>query len=257
MTYLIYPGATHRRFEHSLGVMELASRVFDIITNPENLTDEIRNLFPQTTDPLKKLHWKRILRIAALCHDIGHMPFSHAAEELLPDFPRGLILVTGPTGSGKSTTLATMIDYINEKRQEHIVTIEDPIEFIHTHKKCMINQRELHSDTSSFGKALKSVLRQDPDVVLVGELRDLETISLAITTAETGHREKWGLETLTCMALLSCKIHRAYSPKDDPELNFRNPLAPGTCIFKLSGKPVKHGFVCISACELNPDGKVL
>ena len=85
MTYLVYPGATHRRFEHSLGVMELASRVYDIITNPENLTDEIRNLFHQTTDPLKRLHWKRVLRFAALCHDIGHMPLSHAAEELLPD----------------------------------------------------------------------------------------------------------------------------------------------------------------------------
>ena len=85
MTYLVYPGATHRRFEHSLGVMELASRVYDIITNPDNLTDEIRDLFPQTKDELQRLHWKRILRMAALCHDIGHLPFSHAAEELLPD----------------------------------------------------------------------------------------------------------------------------------------------------------------------------
>jgi twitching motility protein PilT len=121
----------------------------------------------------------------------------------LCDFPRGLILVTGPTGSGKSTTLAAMIDYINEKRQEHIVTIEDPVEFIHTHKKCMINQRELNADTNSFGRALRSVLRQDPDVVLVGELRDLDTISLAITTAETGHLVFGTLHTNSCISSIN------------------------------------------------------
>lgn len=101
--------------------------------------------------------------------------------------PRGLVLVTGPTGSGKSTTLAAMIDYINSKFPVHIVTIEDPIEFVHEDKKALINQRELHSDTLSFSNALRYVLRQDPDVILVGEMRDLETISLAITAAETGH----------------------------------------------------------------------
>ena len=101
--------------------------------------------------------------------------------------PRGLVLVTGPTGSGKSTTLAAMIDKINTERHEHIVTMEDPIEFIHQHKNCVVNQREIGSDTKSFKKALRSVLRQDPDVVLVGELRDLETIEAALTTAETGH----------------------------------------------------------------------
>jgi twitching motility protein PilT len=101
--------------------------------------------------------------------------------------PRGLVLVTGPTGSGKSTTLAAMIDKINTERHEHIVTMEDPIEFIHQHKNCVINQREIGSDTKSFKRALRSVLRQDPDVVLVGELRDLETIEAALTTAETGH----------------------------------------------------------------------
>jgi len=101
--------------------------------------------------------------------------------------PRGLVLVTGPTGSGKSTTLAAMVDYINEKERSHILTVEDPIEFVHQSKKCLINQRELHENTHSFENALKSALREDPDVILVGELRDLETIRLAMTAAETGH----------------------------------------------------------------------
>jgi twitching motility protein PilT len=110
--------------------------------------------------------------------------------KMLEDFtkkPRGFVLVTGPTGSGKSTTLAAMIDLINEQRQEHILTIEDPIEFLHKHKKCIINQRELGADASSFSLALKAALRQDPDVILVGEMRDLDTISTALTAAETGH----------------------------------------------------------------------
>lgn len=105
----------------------------------------------------------------------------------LCNLPRGLILVTGPTGSGKSTTLASMINHINEFRKDHIITIEDPIEFLHTNKGCLVNQREVGQDTSSFARALKSVLREDPDVILVGELRDLETISAALTAAETGH----------------------------------------------------------------------
>jgi twitching motility protein PilT len=100
---------------------------------------------------------------------------------------RGLVLVTGPTGSGKSTTLAAMVDYVNETRSDHILTIEDPIEFVHESKKCLINQREVHRDTHSFANALRSALREDPDVILVGEMRDLETIRLALTAAETGH----------------------------------------------------------------------
>src|SRR3989440_3827914 len=101
--------------------------------------------------------------------------------------PRGFVLVTGPTGSGKSTTLASMIDMINEQRHEHIMTVEDPIEFLHRHKNCVVNQRELGADAQSFSLALKAALRQDPDVILVGEMRDLETMSTAITAAETGH----------------------------------------------------------------------
>ncbi len=101
--------------------------------------------------------------------------------------PRGLILVTGPTGSGKSTTLASMINEINETRSDHILTVEDPIEFVHTHKRCIVNQRELGQDAHSFALALKAALRQDPDVILVGEMRDMETIGTALTAAETGH----------------------------------------------------------------------
>ena len=101
--------------------------------------------------------------------------------------PRGLVLVTGPTGSGKSTTLAAMVDYINSNKYDHILTIEDPIEFVHDNKMSLVNQREVHRDTLSFNNALRSALREDPDVILVGELRDLETIRLAMTAAETGH----------------------------------------------------------------------
>ncbi len=115
--------------------------------------------------------------------DLGLPPVLAALAER----PRGLVLVTGPTGSGKSTTLAAMLDKINSERHKHILTIEDPIEYIHQHKKCLVNQREVHSDTSSFAAALRAALREDPDIVLIGEMRDLETVESALTIAETGH----------------------------------------------------------------------
>lgn len=129
-------------------------------------------------------------------------------EELgLPDcvknlcmLSKGLVLVTGPTGSGKSTTLAAMVDYINENRQDHIITIEDPIEFVHDNKRCLINQREVFSHTESFKKALRAALREDPDIVLVGEMRDLETVAIAIETAETGHLVFGTLHTTTAVS---------------------------------------------------------
>jgi len=117
--------------------------------------------------------------------------------------PRGLVLVTGPTGCGKSTTLASMIDKINTDRHQHILTIEDPIEFTHQHKGCIVNQRELHADTDSFHSALRSVLRQDPDVVLIGEMRDLETIEAALTVSETGHLTFGTLHTNSCVQTIN------------------------------------------------------
>ena len=113
----------------------------------------------------------------------------------LVSLPRGLVLVTGPTGSGKSTTLAAMLDYVNQQTHQHIITIEDPIEFVHDSKQCLINQREVGRDTQSFNAALRAVLREDPDIILVGELRDLETIRLALTAAETGHLVLGSLHT--------------------------------------------------------------
>ncbi len=131
--------------------------------------------------------------------------------------PKGLILVTGPTGSGKSTTLATMIDKINSERHEHIVTIEDPIEFVHSHKQCIVNQREVHSDTRSFTEALKRILRQDPDKVLVGEMRDQETIQAALTVAETGHLTFATLHTNSCVESIN-RIIDVFPPHQQSQI---------------------------------------
>ncbi|MCK6474505.1 MAG: type IV pilus twitching motility protein PilT [Planctomycetes bacterium] len=121
----------------------------------------------------------------------------------LCSLPKGLVLVTGATGSGKSTSLASMIDMINQTRQEHIITIEDPIEFVHRNKQCLVNQREVGPDTRSFAQALKHVLRQDPDIVLIGEMRDKETIELGLTLAETGHLTFATLHTSTCVQTIN------------------------------------------------------
>ena len=133
------------------------------------------------------------------------------------DYPRGLVLVTGPTGSGKSTTLAAMIDKINNERATHIVTIEDPIEYAHTSKKSVIVQREVHYDTYSFSAALRSSLRQDPDVVLIGEMRDLETIAAAITIAETGHLVLATLHTNSAAQSIDRMID-VFPPHQQPQI---------------------------------------
>ncbi|NIQ37158.1 MAG: PilT/PilU family type 4a pilus ATPase [Proteobacteria bacterium] len=131
--------------------------------------------------------------------------------------PKGLVLVTGPTGTGKSTTLASMIQKINEERYAHIITIEDPIEYLHPHKKCIINQREVNSDTRSFAEALKHVLRQDPDIILIGEMRDLETIQAALTTAETGHLTFATLHTNSCVETIN-RVIDVFPPHQQPQI---------------------------------------
>jgi twitching motility protein PilT len=135
----------------------------------------------------------------------------------LASYPRGLVLVTGPTGSGKSTTLAAIIDEINRTRSEHILTVEDPIEFVHRHKKCIVNQREIGPDASSFAEALKAALRQDPDVILVGEMRDLETISTALTAAETGHLVFGTLHTQSAPSTID-RIIDVFAPEQQEQV---------------------------------------
>ena len=130
--------------------------------------------------------------------------------------PKGLVLVTGPTGSGKSTTLAALVDYANTKRRDHIITIEDPIEFVHQSKGCLVNQREIGRDTLSFGTALRSALREDPDIILVGEMRDLETISLALEAAETGHLVFATLHTISASKTID-RIIEVFPPEEQAQ----------------------------------------
>jgi twitching motility protein PilT len=156
-----------KELDFSYGVKDIGRFRFNVYRQRGSIAAAMRTI-PGKIPSLESLHLPQILR---------QLTHKHS----------GLILVTGPTGSGKSTTIASMIDLINSEREAHIMTIEDPIEYLHAHKRCMINQRELGTDTDSFANALRAVLREDPDVILVGEMRDLETIAAAITLAETGH----------------------------------------------------------------------
>ena len=162
--------------------------------------------------------------------------------------PRGFVLVTGPTGSGKSTTLAAMLDLINEVRHEHILTIEDPIEFLHRHKRCIINQRELGADAQTFGLGLKAALRQDPDVILVGEMRDLETISTALTAAETGHLVFATLHTQDTAQTVD-RIVDVFPPEQQQQVRVQLSVAlEGIVTQQLLPKADGQGRLC--ACEI-------
>jgi twitching motility protein PilT len=173
LAYSVLTDQQKKRFEETLeldfsfGIKGLA-RFRCNMFNQRGAVAAVYRLIPERIRPFEELNLPQVLATLA-------------------DRPRGLVLVTGPTGSGKSTTLAAMLDKINAERREHILTIEDPIEYIHQHKGCLVNQREVHSDTQSFGLALRAALREDPDVVLIGEMRDLETIESALRIAETGH----------------------------------------------------------------------
>jgi len=156
---------------------------------------------------------------------------------------KGLVLVTGPTGSGKSTTLATMVDFINENRTDHIITIEDPVEFVHRNKKCLVNQREVFSHTESFKRALRAALREDPDIVLVGEMRDLETVKIALETAETGHLVFGTLHTNTAAGTVDRLINQF--PADE-QAQVRNSLAEGL-----------RGVISQTLCKKKAGGRVI
>jgi twitching motility protein PilT len=173
----------------------------------------------------------------------------------LAEYPRGLVLVTGPTGSGKSTTLAAIIDEINRTRSEHILTVEDPIEFVHRHKRCIVNQREIGPDASSFAEALKAALRQDPDVILVGEMRDLETISTALTAAETGHLVFGTLHTQSAPSTID-RIIDVFAPEQQEQVRIMiaNSLQ---AVVTQSLLPTADGVGRVAALEiLLPDDAV-
>src|SRR5919204_812063 len=162
--------------------------------------------------------------------------------------PRGFVLVTGPTGSGKSTSLAAMIDEINRTRKEHILTIEDPIEFLHRHKSCVVNQREIGNDAQSFALGLKAALRQDPDVILVGEMRDLETISTALTAAETGHLVFATLHTQDCAQTVD-RIIDVFPPSQQDQVRVQLSVAlQGVATQQLL--PTADGKGRVLACEV-------
>ena len=179
---------------------------------------------------------------------LGELGLPEETLKQICDRKKGLILVTGPTGSGKSTTLAAMVDYINCTRYDHIITTEDPIEFVHEHKNCIVNQREVGTNTSSFANALRSALREDPDVILVGEMRDLETISLALTAAETGHLVFATLHTMNAPKTID-RVIDVFPPQQQQQIRVMFAEAIAAVISQILFKK-KDGQGRIAALEI-------
>ena len=191
-------GILHPLDYHALNPAETKQLIYSVLSDAQkHRFEEEKELdFSFALKGISRFRCNVFYQRAAVAAAIRTIPFKIMSfkelglpkiVERLAEKPKGLVLVTGPTGSGKSTTLAAIIDKINHDRRSHIVTIEDPIEYLHKHQACLVNQREVHSDTHSFKRALRSILRQDPDIVLIGEMRDYETIDMGLTIAETGH----------------------------------------------------------------------
>jgi twitching motility protein PilT len=219
---------TNASTEHQLSAKDTLQLAYSILTETQKKRFETESEldFSFGIQNLSRFRGNIYRQRGCVAVAIRQIPFKiRTLEELnlppivskLAEKPRGLVLVTGPTGSGKSTTLAAMIDKINREEQGHILTIEDPIEFIHRHQGCMVNQREIGADTNSFSQALKYALRQDPDVVLIGEMRDLETISAALTIAETGHLAFGTLHTNTAAEAIN-RIIDVFPPNQQAQV---------------------------------------
>jgi twitching motility protein PilT len=246
--------------DHSpLTPAETKSLCYSILTdNQKNKFEEINELdLSFGVKGLSRFRGNVFMQRGAVAAAFRTIPFEiKSFKELgLPEImnelvkkPRGLILVTGATGSGKSTTLAAMVDRINDERYDHIITVEDPIEYLHIHKKCLINQREVNADTASFKNALRYVLRQDPDVVLIGEMRDLETIEAALTVAETGHLTLATLHTNSAVQTIN-RIIDVFPPHQQEQIRVQlSFVLEGILAQQLI--PKKNGMGRVLAVEL-------